>query len=103
MKAHTEGRNELQMTGLEKCCGVVLSIVALYWVGAIGAAIWTVCMRNKARESLGIVRADGFCENCKVFCCYPCAICQQERELKAKTVMGAGGMAPPAQRAPGQY
>lgn len=81
-RLHMQGRTEEQMECWEKTCGVLLSIAAFYWVGALGIAIWETCIRNEFRKSVNIVEDITFCGGLQAFCCYPCAICQQEREMK---------------------
>jgi len=66
----------------EKTCGILLSVAAFYWVGALGIAIWETCIRNEFRKSVNIVEDITFYGGLQAFCCYPCAICQQEREMK---------------------
>jgi Cys-rich protein (TIGR01571 family) len=80
--AHKDGRQEHQMECWEKTCGVIVSIAGLYWVGAIGIAIWETCIRNDIRKSMNIVPDNTCCEGTRSFFCYPCSICQQERELR---------------------
>jgi Cys-rich protein (TIGR01571 family) len=91
-KAYMQGRTETQMECWEKCCGVILSLASLYWVGAIGIAIWETCVRNDFRKNVGIQAAPGFCAAAQAFFCYPCAICQQERELNWLKANGPGSM-----------
>lgn len=90
--AHRDGRKEHEMECWEKSCGVFLSIVGLYWVGAIGIAIWETCLRNDIRKSMNIVPDVTFCAGASAFFCYPCAICQQERELR--TILSAPPIIP---------
>jgi Cys-rich protein (TIGR01571 family) len=86
-KAHMSGRKEHEMECWEKTCGVILSIAGFYWVGAIGIAIWETCIRNDVRKSLNIVPDITFCAGASAFFCYPCAICQQERELRTMQIL----------------
>lgn len=81
--AFTNGRHEHQMECWEKTCGILISITGLYWVGAIGIAIWEACVRKDIRKSLFIQPDDSCGETTRSLCCYPCAICQQERELRS--------------------
>lgn len=81
--AYKEGRTEHQMFCWEKACGCLISVAGLYWIGAIGIAIWEVCIRNDVRKSLNIVPKPGVGEYCTACICYPCVVCQQERELRA--------------------
>lgn len=77
-----EGRKEDQITCCEKCGAVLISIAGFWWLGAAGIACWTTCIRNKVRVNLNIKRKDGSCDKIQTICCYPCILCQQEREFR---------------------
>jgi len=80
-RAYIEGRREYQMNCLEVCCGVGLSLAGFYVLGALGIACWESCHRNSFRRAVGVAENPSFFSVMQSFFCYPCAICQQEREL----------------------
>ena len=77
-----EGRTEEQLTCCERCGAVFLSIAAFWWIGAVGVACWEACIRNQVRIKLNIQRKDGCYDTTQTLCCYPCVLCQQEREFR---------------------
>lgn len=87
-KARIDGRSEAEMTGFEKCCGVVLSISALYYVTGIVLLCLEAWKRPEFSQALGVVPKTGCCEVMKAFCCAHLALCQQEREYRMRFPVG---------------
>jgi len=80
--AFLEGRTEEQLTCCERCGAALLSVAAFWWLGAVGVACWEACIRNQVRIKLNIQRKDGCYDTIQTLCCYPCILCQQEREFR---------------------
>jgi Cys-rich protein (TIGR01571 family) len=92
--AFIEGRTEDQLTCCEKCGAVLLSVAAFWWVGALGAACWEACIRNKVRSKLNIQEKHECYDTLQTLCCYPCVLCQQEREFRMLQLQSRNQIAP---------
>ena len=81
-KAAIEGREESEMTECETFWGMCLSMLGVYGLCSICIGLWTASLRQDFKTRFEITNGRHCSENFLVCCCYPCALCQQEREIK---------------------
>jgi Cys-rich protein (TIGR01571 family) len=81
-KLAVEGREEVEMTECETFRGMCLSMLGVYGICSICIGLWTASLRQDLKTKFEITNRRRLSENVLVCCCYPCAICQQEREIK---------------------
>lgn len=81
-KLAIEGREEFEMTECETFGGMCLSILGIYGIGSICIGLKTASLRQGFKTKFEIDNRRRLSENVLVCCCYPCALCQQEREIK---------------------
>lgn len=76
-----DGRNESSMTDSELFRGLCLSILGIYGIGSAYMGFRVASMRNDFKGRFEITTQNDWSGSILTCCCYPCALCQQEREI----------------------